>query len=74
MAGLSDTTGLFAMDYRITDAVMIPKAQASNGTRRARPAGGGFLCFRPAPSSPPAPPPLALAVRLPSGSFNNMAK
>lgn len=74
--GYPDTTGLAAMDYRISDEISDPAGQTERWhTERLARLDGGFLCFRPAPSTPaPAPPPLLATGAITYGSFNNMAK
>lgn len=74
--GYPDTTGLTAMDYRVTDEVSDPVGQTERWhTERLVRLEGGFLCFRPAPSTPPpAPPPMLAGGTITYGSFNNMAK
>jgi predicted O-linked N-acetylglucosamine transferase (SPINDLY family) len=54
-----NTTGLEAVDYRLTDAVIDPPGEPARATERLVYLPGGFLCFQPpegAPevSSPPA--------------------
>ena len=74
--GYPDTTGLAAMDYRITDPVCDPEGCTERWhTERLVRLDGGFLCFRPAPSSPaPLALPMAATGAITYGSFNNMAK
>jgi predicted O-linked N-acetylglucosamine transferase (SPINDLY family) len=74
--GYPNTTGLTAMDYRITDSASDPAGKTDHWyTERLVRLEGGFLCFRPAPQTPlPAPPPMAAQGRITYGSFNNMAK
>ncbi len=75
--GYPDTTGLDAMDYRITDAESDPDGSTERWhSERLIRLEGGFLCFRPAAGSP-APalaPPLTALGAITYGSFNNMAK
>ena len=74
--GYPNTTGLSEMDYRITDALSDPEGETDTlYTERLVRLEGGFLCFRPAPQTPPpAPPPMAALGAITYGSFNNMAK
>jgi protein O-GlcNAc transferase len=73
--GYPDTTGLPAIDVRITDAIAdpAPQADALNSERLAR-IDGGFLCYQPPADSPP----VGDRINPPSGvvfcSFNNIAK
>lgn len=77
--GYPATTGLAAMDYRVTDAWADPPGEtdAFHSERLLR-LPGGFLCYRPPPDAPaPAdPPPDASAPGRPAtfGSFNNLSK
>ncbi|MEP7361712.1 MAG: tetratricopeptide repeat protein [Acidobacteriota bacterium] len=74
--GYPDTTGLTAMDYRITDPASDPLGTTDHWyTERLVRLEDGFLCFRPAPQTPlSAPPPMAASGAITYGSFNNMAK
>ena len=74
--GYPDTTGLAAMDYRITDAAADPPGETERWhTEELVRLQGGFLCFRPPPEAPPvAGPPFLAAGAFTFGSFNNMAK
>ena len=70
--GYPDTTGLTAMDYRLTDAVADPPGEADRRhveTLVRLP--GGFLCYRPPPVAPPAP---RAGGPLTFGSFNHLPK
>jgi protein O-GlcNAc transferase len=73
--GYPDTTGLPAMDLRITDAVAdpAPQADALYSERLVR-IDGGFLCYQPPDDSPPVAPAVNAADRVVFGSFNNIAK
>jgi len=74
--GYPDTTGLTAMDYRVTDPASDPEGKTDRWhTERLVRLEDGFLCFRPAPQSPPpGSPPMASLGAITYGSFNNMAK
>lgn len=74
--GYPNTTGLAAMDYRLTDSICDPGGASDclHSEELVR-LPDGFLCFRPAAGSPPAVPPPCLANgSVTFGSFNNMAK
>jgi len=73
--GYPDTTGLAAMDFRITDAVSDPEgADARNAERLVR-LPRGFLSFNPAADPGPcAPSPMRAAGHVTFGSFNNVSK
>ncbi|MDJ0685083.1 MAG: tetratricopeptide repeat protein [Alphaproteobacteria bacterium] len=76
--GYPNTTGLTAMDYRISDAIADPddretEALCSETLVRLE---GGFLCYEPpVPAPSPGPAPAARPDRpVTFGSFNNLAK
>jgi len=74
--GYPNTTGLAAIDYRLTDAVADPPGEAdklhSERLVRLKP---GFLCYRaPDDAGPVAPLPARAAGYVTFGSFNNVAK
>jgi len=74
--GYPDTTGLDAMDYRITDVESDPPglAETWHSERLVR-LPETFLCYRPAAGIPDAgPPPAASGKAFTFGSFNNMSK
>jgi len=74
--GYPDTTGLDAMDYRLTDALADPPDQtdAFFSERLVR-LPQTFLCFRPAGPAPAVGPlPARAAGRVTFGSFNHAAK
>jgi predicted O-linked N-acetylglucosamine transferase (SPINDLY family) len=70
------TTGLRAMDYRITDAGLDPEGmtEAFHSERLVR-MRSGAVCFRPHPSAPEVTPlPCLSGKPFTFGSFNNLAK
>ncbi|MFO1057336.1 MAG: hypothetical protein U1E53_10255 [Dongiaceae bacterium] len=75
--GYPATTGLAAMDFRLTDAVADPEgAEAWHSERLVR-LPQGFLCYRPpedAPAVATAPPPRGGERPFAFGSFNALAK
>lgn len=73
--GYPDTTGLPAIDLRITDAIAdpVPQADAVNSERLVRIAGG-FLCYQPPADSPPVADHVNPASAVVFCSFNNIAK
>jgi predicted O-linked N-acetylglucosamine transferase (SPINDLY family) len=74
--GYPNTTGLRAMDYRITDAVADPPGMTERfHTETLVRLPGCFLCAAP-PSVElaPSPPPAARSGRFTFGCFNNLAK
>lgn len=75
--GYPNTTGLDAMDYRITDSWADPPEGAGDScyTEELVRLPRGFLCYRPDPDAPePAPLPSLAAGRVTFASFNNLAK
>jgi predicted O-linked N-acetylglucosamine transferase (SPINDLY family) len=74
--GYPDTSGLAAMDYRLTDADADPEGQTEDlYTEQLVRLGHGFLCYGPSPDSPePSEPPAARTGRVTFGCFNNLAK
>jgi predicted O-linked N-acetylglucosamine transferase (SPINDLY family) len=74
--GYPNTTGLAAMDYRLTDEIADPPgAAAALHTERLEYLPHGFLCYQPAKSAPPASAlPAAASGIVTFGSFNNLAK
>jgi len=73
--GYPDTTGLPAMDLRLTDTIADPPPQADrlNSERLVR-IGGGFLCYQPPADSPPPAAEVNPATAVVFASFNNLAK
>ncbi len=55
--GYPDTTGLEAVDYRITDAIADPPGVDADYAERLVRLPGSFLCFRPPPLLPDITPP-----------------
>jgi protein O-GlcNAc transferase len=73
--GYPNTTGLMAMDFRITDAIADPPGSEVLHSETLIRLANGFLCYQP-PSDAPAvaPLPAATAGHITFGSFNNLAK
>ena len=73
--GYPNTTGLDAIDYRLTDAVADPEPTTVWHSEELARIPGGFLCFRPPEKAPDvAPLPVLAGAPFTFGSFNNMAK
>jgi len=74
--GYPNTTGLAAIDYRITDGIADPPGQADlMHTERLYRLPNGFLCFYPHPDAPePGILPFDEHNVITFGSFNNLAK
>jgi protein O-GlcNAc transferase len=71
--GYPNTTGLTAMDYRLTDAYADPPGESDQlHTEKLIRLAGGFLCYCPPADSPPVGTRQAGTITF--GSFNNMAK
>ena len=74
--GYPNTTGLSAMDYRLTDAIADPQGPGDalhSETLTRLP--GGFLCFAPDAEAPAvADPPVSAKSSITFGSFNNLSK
>jgi predicted O-linked N-acetylglucosamine transferase (SPINDLY family) len=72
--GYCNTTGLDAIDYRLTDAVADPDGDETYSERLHR-LPNGFLCYAPPAGTAEIAPPAALANGYVTfGSFNNLAK
>ena len=74
--GYPDTSGLGAIDYRITDAIADPVGPADERhSEKLVRLPGGFLCYAPHPEAPePGEPPMARSGAVTFGSFGNLAK
>ncbi len=72
--GYPNTTGLAAMDWRLTDATCLPPGDdARHGPEKLLRLPDVFCCYQPPPDCPPAETPAT--DRPPTfGSFNNLAK
>jgi predicted O-linked N-acetylglucosamine transferase (SPINDLY family) len=73
--GYPDTTGLAAMDYRITDAIADPPGQSDRlHTEKLIRIEGGCWAYAAPPAPPPAAPPAITNGFVTFGSFNNLPK
>lgn len=73
--GYPNTTGLEAIDYRITDAVADPPGAERHATETLLRLDQGFLCYRPPEDAPQAAaPPAVRNGYVTFGSFNNFRK
>ena len=73
--GYPATTGLDAMDYRLTDGIADPPGHEAYYSEELIRVPGCFLCYMPPPQAPPvAPAPATSAGHVTFGSFNNQAK
>lgn len=73
--GYPDSTGLDAVDYRITDAIADPPGVDDGYAEQLLRLPGGFLCFRPPPQLPElTPPPLLGRGQVSFGCFNREFK
>ena len=73
--GYPDTTGLAAMDARLTDAIADPDGADDFAVEKLLRLPDGFLCYGASDDAPSvAPPPAGLAGPVTFGSFNNLPK
>jgi predicted O-linked N-acetylglucosamine transferase (SPINDLY family) len=74
--GYQNTTGMTAIDYRLTDLIADPPGEADRlHTEQLIRLPGSFFCYRPPDEAPPVTPLPALASGVVTfGSFNNFAK
>jgi protein O-GlcNAc transferase len=73
--GYPGTTGLSAIDYRITDSVTDPPGEPEVHSERLIRLPGCFCCYSPPESAPPVNPSPALATgRVTFGSLHSLAK
>ena len=73
--GFPDTTGLSAIDYRISDAITDPPAFDCYSSEKVVRLPGGFHCYCPFPNAPAIVPlPQEQTGYVTFGSFNNYAK
>ena len=74
--GYPNTTGLTAIDYRLTDVQADPPGSTDRFyTERLFRLSRGFLCYRPPESAPAVgQPPFIAAGAITFGSFNNLSK
>lgn len=73
--GYPDTTGIEAVDYRISDWISDPPGAETTHTEQLVRLPDGFLCFRPPEDLPPIGPPPAIAQgHVTFGSYNREFK
>lgn len=74
--GYPNTSGLMAMDYRLTDDFADPPGMTDSFyTEELIRLPHSFLCYRPPADAPPvAQPPSSVSGRITYGSYNNMQK
>lgn len=73
--GYPATSGVAAIDYVISDAIVSPPAAAPLYSETVMAIDGCFLCFRPYPDAPEvAPPPARLRQHVTFGCYNNLPK
>jgi len=73
--GYHTTTGLAAIDYRLTDAWVDPPGAEAHYTERLYRLPNGWLCFQPPDDAPAVNAlPCLTAGHITFGSFNNLAK
>lgn len=73
--GYPTTTGLAAMDLRISDPLVDPPDTPAAGPERVLRMPHSYFCYRPPAEAPaPSPPPCLQTRRVTFGSFNTLAK
>ncbi|MBL4721841.1 MAG: tetratricopeptide repeat protein, partial [Alphaproteobacteria bacterium] len=73
--GYPNTTGLTAMDYRLTDCIADPPGSESHHSEKLVRLPNGFLCYQPLNDAPTvSPSPYLQNGCITFGSFNNAAK
>jgi predicted O-linked N-acetylglucosamine transferase (SPINDLY family) len=73
--GYAATTGIGAIDYRISDAIADPAGTETLTSETLIRLPSGFLCYRPPPDAPPVGVlPAFSAGHITFGSFNSLAK
>ena len=72
--GYPTRSGVPAIDWRITDAVIDPEGEPAVASERPLRLPKTMFCFRPDAAPPLAPPPSLATGRITFGSFNNTAK
>lgn len=74
--GYQNTTGMSAMDYRLTDERADPTGQTEHlYTEKLARLDGAFFCYRPSPDAPEVTPlPARASGAITFGSFNNFTK
>jgi len=74
--GYPNTTGLGAVDYRITDAYADPPGESDRlSSEKLVRLAGSYFCYRPAAETPPVgPSPFLASGHVTFGCFNNFAK
>jgi predicted O-linked N-acetylglucosamine transferase (SPINDLY family) len=73
--GYPNTTGMKAIDYRISDPIADPPESPVSCTEEIVRIDGCFICYGPPPAIPPvSPPPFLKNGFITFGSFNNCAK
>jgi predicted O-linked N-acetylglucosamine transferase (SPINDLY family) len=73
--GYANTTGLAAVDYRLTDAVADPEGEPRCHSEELVRLPGGFCCYWPSADAPEvSPPPLDRKGHVTFGSFHGLAK
>jgi predicted O-linked N-acetylglucosamine transferase (SPINDLY family) len=74
--GYPNTTGVSAIDYRLTDAICDPPGEPRRHSEELLRLPGGFSCFAPPMNSPPvaAEPPVIARGTITFGSMHGLAK